>query len=197
MTDISTTPNASADTEADTDFSGLDETETEALKFTPPKSTTQRTPWTAADYAPIVRQSGAVKLASAGIAPLVVAARGYESVAEPQSKDFSKRNGIGDGRSKRGQQFNACFRDGGDLLSMPWYSVDQQVRLAEELDLSSPVSIQIRPQNPRKNDHRSRLKQGVRQEASREPAGQDSRPRACGDRQPRRRRQLEVEPRVG
>jgi hypothetical protein len=150
MTEISETPT----TPTDNDFAGLDtsETETEALVFTRPRAANQLTPWTAADYAPIVRQSGAVKLASSGIAPLVMAARGYESVAEPQAKDFSKRNAIGDGRSKRGQQFNACFRDGGDLLSMPWYSVDQQVHHEENLIASSPVSIQIRPQNPRKNE---------------------------------------------
>ena len=110
------------------------------------------TPWRAKDYSPLVTGSGAMKLSKSGVAPLVAAARGYESVAEEQAKDFAKRRGIPDARSKKGSQFLQSFRDDGDALVMPWYSVEAIKLNAGEIDAGAPTSLQLRPQNPRTND---------------------------------------------
>lgn len=108
-----------------------------------------RTPWRAEHYNPLVTRSGARKLAASAVAPLVAAARGYESVDEEQSKDFAKRWNIGDGRSKRGSQFLSSFRDDGDILVMPWFRAGQSVRTIADFEKPSADSIQIRPENPR------------------------------------------------
>jgi hypothetical protein len=115
-------------------------------------SRSPRTPWTAEHYSPLVTRSGAMKLANSGVAPIIVAARGYESVDEAASKDFAKRWDIGDGRSKRGSQFLNSFRDDGDILVMPWYRADSLKASAEDFERVSPSSIQMRPQNPRTNE---------------------------------------------
>lgn len=110
-----------------------------------------RVPWTNNDYTPAVSLSRANKLVSSAIAPLVAAARGYESVDELQAKDFARRKGLGDGRSKTGAQFLRSFRDDGQILTMPWFRADQLARTAEGVELTSPTSLQVRPQNPRQD----------------------------------------------
>jgi hypothetical protein len=135
------------------DFAVLSDSAYSALMNTAatPPASSALTPWTAGDYVPTVNRSGATKLASSGVAPLVVAAGGYESVDEPASKDFAKRWGIGDGRTKRGSQFLASFRDDGDVLVMPWFSVDQQSRSFDRLVKPGTMNLQFRPEHPRKS----------------------------------------------
>ena len=155
MTDFPQYPVTAAERGTDPEFAGLAPSEMNERAAIARESLTSDalTPWTARDYTPLVTKSGAVKLASSGIAPLVAAARGYESVDESQAKDFMKRKGVGDGRSKKGTQFLASFRDDGDILVMPWYSVDLQQRSLEYIDDAvSTQNLQIRPKNPRMNE---------------------------------------------
>ena len=132
------------------DFAGLDLT-IDSPNGVGPTNQYQRTPWDAKSYTPHVNKSGAAKLASSGVAPIIAAARGYESIDKMQSADFAKRHAIGDARTKRGQQFTASFRDGGDVLVLPWYSVARIANTAADLERSPATSIQIRPEVPRVN----------------------------------------------
>jgi hypothetical protein len=133
------------------DLGGISD-ELKVRSFTPSDDERGRV-WEASDYSPIVTGSGAIKLASSAVAPLVVAARGYESVQEEQAKDFAKNWTIGDGRSKKGSQFLQSFRDDGDVLVMPWHSVGSIAKTVQDiLSKPFPTSLQIRPQNPRTND---------------------------------------------
>lgn len=161
MTNEIPSPPHSQDTDTsvanDPDFTGQSTDAFVALAQTmasapAPGTPAPRTPWLPQDYNPLVTRSGAHKLAASGIAPLVAAARGYESVDEEQAKDFAKRWAVGDGRSKRGSQFLASFRDDGDILVMPWYRAGQSRLSALDFVKPSPDSLQIRPENPRIND---------------------------------------------
>lgn len=136
----------------DPDFNGRSRPDLESLVPAMPGTSAARTPWLPQHFNPLVTRSGAVKLAASGIAPLVAAARGYESVDKAQAKDFAKNWGIGDGRSKKGSQFLASFRDDGDVLVMPWYRAGQSRLSALDFVKPSPDSLQIRPENPRISD---------------------------------------------
>ncbi|TFD75416.1 hypothetical protein E3T54_11835 [Cryobacterium sp. Sr8] len=96
--------------------------------------------------------SGAIKLASSAVAPLVAAARGYESVHAEQSKDFAQRWGLGDGRTKPGRQFLSMCSSGGDVLVMPWYSAENLVSTADAFVVPEVSSVQVRPRFPRLNE---------------------------------------------
>lgn len=114
-----------------------------AARRTPPAF-----PWTAQDYQGIVRGSGAAKLASSAVAPLVAAARGYHSITEATSKDFAKSNDIAP-RNKAGQSFFSRFKDGADMLVLPWFRLDEMASTSEELGKSRASIPQLRPSNPR------------------------------------------------
>lgn len=75
-------------------------------------------PWKAADYSGLVSGSGAVKLASSAVAPLVAAARGYTSVTPESAEDYANRP------SKNGRQFRDFFGDAGNVRISPWASID-------------------------------------------------------------------------
>ena len=66
------------------------------------------TPREAADHCDSVSGSGAVKLASSAVVPLVAAARGYTSVTPESAEDHANRP------SKNGRQFRNFFGDAGD-----------------------------------------------------------------------------------
>ena len=75
------------------------------------------TPWTAADYHPILG-SGAGKLASSAVAPLVAYAQGCSTVTEGTLPALLKSYGI-DRRSAQGKQVVGSVSSGDSLL-MPW-----------------------------------------------------------------------------
>lgn len=108
-------------------------------------------PWTPRDYSAVLVGSGASKLASSAVAPLVAAARGYASINVENHEDFAKTR-IGDRRSKAGRQFRDLFLDGGDALIMPWFSLDQMRASADEVAAGPSTTLQYRPSNPRKNE---------------------------------------------
>ncbi|MBU1249687.1 MAG: hypothetical protein KJ659_09920 [Actinobacteria bacterium] len=120
----------------------------------PPKAkrrTPERTPWSPADYYGTASGSGASKLASSGVAPLVAAARGYSTLTVENHGDFAEANGIGDRRSKQGRQFRGLFLDGGDALVMPWFSLDKMRPTLDDIEAQRHTTVQYRPSNPRLN----------------------------------------------
>lgn len=114
------------------------------------------TPWTAADYAPMVTFSGAGKLASSGVAPLVALARGYETLEQSQVGEFAKHHSLGSSNSKQHSQVLAATRRG-DVMVLHWYRADQ-VAAAHAAGLT-PVSssLQLRPDFPRENPTTGKL----------------------------------------
>jgi hypothetical protein len=91
--------------------------------------------------------SEAIKLSRSEIAPLVAAARGYESVESEQAKDFAERAGIGDGRTKEGKHFKSLVSED-SVLVMPWYSASIGGDGGALLE-ATPSSFQVRPRTPR------------------------------------------------
>ncbi|KQO98867.1 hypothetical protein [Leifsonia sp. Leaf264] len=120
-------------------------------------SSTPRTPWISADYAPSgIKFTGAQKLADSGVAPLVAAARGYETLESEQVKDFAKQHRLGNANSKQYNQV-ATVTQYADALVLLWYSADQ---VAEAHRRSQPpifTSMQLRPGSPRRNPATGKL----------------------------------------
>ncbi|MET4705856.1 hypothetical protein [Frigoribacterium sp. UYMn621] len=114
------------------------------------------TPWTASAYAPANSFSGANKLASSGVAPLVALARGYETLEQPQVAEFAKHNSLGAANSKQHAQVLAATRRG-DVMVVRWYRADQ-VATAHTAGLT-PVasSLQLRPGIPRESPTTGKL----------------------------------------
>ncbi|MGY6496643.1 MAG: hypothetical protein ACXIUP_00280 [Microcella sp.] len=155
MTEATHQPTTGNDTHTDElDASAAPEPETTSA-VTPParERTPDKTPWSAKDYAGIAPGSGAVKLASSGVAPLVAAARGYSTVTPESADDFATKRGMGDRRSKMGRQFRGLFLDGGDALIMPWFRLDQMQASVDEIEAQRDTTVQYRPSNPRINEH--------------------------------------------
>jgi hypothetical protein len=124
--------------------------------ITPQPTIHPLTPWTAADYAPMVTFSGAGKLAASGVAPLVALARGYETLELLQVADFAKHHSLGSSNSKQHSQVLAATRRG-DVMVLHWYRADQ-VATAHTAGLT-PVSssLQLRPDIPRENPTTGKL----------------------------------------
>ncbi|XKH58616.1 hypothetical protein LG293_16320 (plasmid) [Citricoccus nitrophenolicus] len=104
--------------------------------------------WTAADYAPVVTGSGAAKLASSAVAPLVAAARGYYKVDESNFKEVMKLAELPANKKQYKILAQEMVGDGGDGLVMPWYSiagVQNAIRTGVEPE---PTCIQMRPHKP-------------------------------------------------
>lgn len=114
------------------------------------------TPWTPEDYAPLVTSSGAAKLAASGVAPLVAAARGYETLEEPAVADFASKLGLGNRNAKRHSQVLTATRRG-EVMVIHWYRADQVAEA--RADGRYPVSSaqQMRPSSPRENPANGKL----------------------------------------
>lgn len=105
------------------------------------------TPWEAEHFRAIARGSGARKLADSGVAPLVAAARGYDTVVdEDDLKRVRKMRKTGRGRPPK-QQTDMLERGaaGEDTLVIPWY--DLQDVNAAGVDVM-PLQFQYRPSTP-------------------------------------------------
>ncbi|WP_277209225.1 DUF3854 domain-containing protein [Isoptericola croceus] len=122
------------------------------------------TPWTPEDYAVVatvadpdtdaatrlpgdgLTGSGAYKLASSGVAPLVAAARGYRTFDPSTVAAVAASLGT-DGRQSDGRQLKLAAAKG-DALLMPWYRMSS--RAAEERAVTAPVpdTHQLRPAAP-------------------------------------------------
>lgn len=115
--------------------------------------------WTPADYAPAISGSGAMKLASSAVAPLVAIAHGYKTIVEEDLKELFRLKAIAPTGTHARQIRGAVGGAGDDALLMPWFSAStignaaEQRRLfgGEEPDLAE-VSLQLRPARPRVNE---------------------------------------------
>ncbi|MCA0292508.1 MAG: DUF3854 domain-containing protein [Actinobacteria bacterium] len=113
------------------------------------------TPWTAADYHPILG-SGAGKLASSAVAPLVAYAQGCSTVTEDTLPALLKSYGI-DRRSAQGKQVVGSVSSGDSLL-MPWTTAADaaaywaSVSMLSQAGALLPVpdfsALQLRPSVP-------------------------------------------------
>lgn len=105
------------------------------------------TPWQAEHFHAIARGSGARKLADSGVAPLVAAARGYDTVVDKADLErVRKMRKSGRGRPPK-QQTDMLERGaaGEDTLVIPWY--DLQDVNAAGVDVM-PLQFQYRPSTP-------------------------------------------------
>ncbi|GAA3635356.1 hypothetical protein [Microlunatus ginsengisoli] len=109
--------------------------------------------WVAGDYAPFVTASGADKLATSAVAPLVAAARGCETLVWADARQAAadcRRLGI-DKRGKQGRRFGDSLQ-AGDILVMPWYLADQVARAERTGQAPIRTSIQYRPAVPERDE---------------------------------------------
>ncbi|WP_375000077.1 LAGLIDADG family homing endonuclease [Aeromicrobium sp. CTD01-1L150] len=101
------------------------------------------------DYAAAgITGSGAVKLASSAVAPLIAAARGYATVTADTTADDRSSMQVPDARSAQGKRLRECLREAGDLLYMPWFTWDTLAMSERIGGLMAPKTVQFRPSTP-------------------------------------------------
>lgn len=108
--------------------------------------------WTADEYAVTGNYTAAAaKLADSGVAPLIVAARGYLTVPKgglaTNPRAYFPHVPIPIKGSTQNQRM-LTSNDRGDLLTMPWYTHDDVVDAEKSLKVTMPRTYQYRPQNP-------------------------------------------------
>lgn len=108
------------------------------------------TPWTPDDYAPRVTFSGAHKLAASGVAPLVAAARGYQTLENDGVPSFAKKHGVGSSNTKKYAQIHRLTQYT-DALVLFWYQADQVAFAQTNGQLPIFTTMQLRPGQPRLN----------------------------------------------
>ncbi|GAB6857965.1 hypothetical protein [Microbacterium xylanilyticum] len=102
--------------------------------------------WTAADYAPVITGSGAVKLADSQVAPLIAQARGYYTVDAPDTAKTVAESARVEGSTRSIVKKLQTMVDGSeDFLVLPWYSVST---VAREQALATFGALQLRPSKP-------------------------------------------------
>lgn len=99
------------------------------------------------DYDTIVEGSAAEKLASSAVAPLVAQARGFSMLTEKQLPQFCKENGL-NRNSKQARRLSVAARVG-DVLRMPWFSIDV---VSADPDTTDYSAMQFRPSKPEQDD---------------------------------------------
>lgn len=104
--------------------------------------------WVEADYHGSGNSgSAADKLADSAVAPLIAAARGYETVVEDNVDEATKRLNLPRKNSAQGKRIaNSVTR--GDLLIMPWYTTEDLAYAARRNEDPKPITIQYRPSRP-------------------------------------------------
>ncbi|MPV51018.1 hypothetical protein GCG21_13585 [Pseudactinotalea sp. HY160] len=90
---------------------------------------------------------GADKLAACAVAPLVAAARGYETIRPDGIKDAVARLRLGSMNSGHARQLK---NDVGlsDAMLMPWYRVDETAAAANAGNVATHTTLQMRPAEP-------------------------------------------------
>lgn len=114
--------------------------------------------WMPGDYAAAgIGGYNAEKLATSAIAPLVAAARGYETFDASTIDEAFSRYDLGRKNSKQGRRvIDALGR--ADLMVMPWFTPDEIYAADRFANVPLPTSIQYRPARPAKNDEGKELK---------------------------------------
>lgn len=114
--------------------------------------------WAPADYqAGGVGGYNAEKLVTSAIAPLVAAARGYETFDSSTIDEAFAKHDLGRKNSRQGRRVvDALGR--ADLMVMPWYTPDEITRADRFGNVALPSSIQYRPARPSVNEEGRELK---------------------------------------
>lgn len=115
------------------------------------------TPWRPEDFAPTVTFSGAHKLAASGVAPLVAAVRGYETVEFAQVADAGKRHNLGRANGAQQSQLRR-LAERGDVLILPWYQGDQVAKARKLGRLPIASSLQFRPSHPMEDSSTGKIR---------------------------------------
>ncbi len=106
--------------------------------------------FTAADFHPHVSGSGARKLATSGVAPLVAAARGYTSVSDDTGvRQLADRSPAARPDRVRKKLLPLVEADDADLLVLPWFSLGAVGTAAAAAMTPDPGPVQLRPSHPR------------------------------------------------
>ena len=95
--------------------------------------------------------SGAAKLADSAVAPLVGAARGYDTVTDLNVRDKLTEHRLGTLQEVKGRQVRnniGSVAAGQDAMFMPWHSMDVVGKRAMRDAFAERTSLQIRPSSP-------------------------------------------------
>ena len=93
-----------------------------------------------------IRFSGARKLADSGVAPLVAQARGYYTIDTIDAAlHLASTHSKPSTASANSSMIRRAIEGGGDVLSMPWFRLDQVARHGINAEVGS---MQIRPSKP-------------------------------------------------
>jgi hypothetical protein len=127
--------------------------------------------WPVEAYEPLLAGSGAEKMRSSAVAPLVAIAHGYRTVTKPTMREVAQEFSLGQLNSKHGRQLadNVGLYD---AMIMPWYSPDvvNQAHRRRSAGTADPASwrpshtsLQIRPHelSGRRNADGDRLKYDI------------------------------------
>lgn len=104
----------------------------------------QSSNWTEASYGDTITGSGAAKLASSAVAPLVAYARGYYSLLPDGVRDFVSKQWNKGTASAEGRQVTNAVGDR-DALVMPWFTPDDVIEQSHADYDIMPSAIQYRP----------------------------------------------------
>lgn len=114
--------------------------------------------WDITDYLATGNDSAAAaKLADSAVAPLVVMARGYETIHEEHLADATKRYALPRKTNAQGKRIAEAITRG-DILIMPWFTHDDVVLAERSLRQPKPVTIQFRPAKPDVNEKGKEIK---------------------------------------
>lgn len=114
---------------------------------------TTRAPFSPEQFTTLDGGHGATKLSTSAVAPLVAAARGYQSVfAEPEDDHLDVRAAmtsyrLGSLNSSHARKLRANVGDS-DAMMMPWYRMDEVSASASRNDVGRYTSLQMRPEHP-------------------------------------------------
>lgn len=89
----------------------------------------------------------AEKFAASAVAPLVVAARGYETVFPDEVREAAARHRLGSMNSAAGRKLKENV-GADDAMIMPWYRLDETAAAAHKGVVAKPTSLQMRPASP-------------------------------------------------
>ncbi|MGC0252649.1 hypothetical protein [Pseudactinotalea sp. Z1748] len=91
--------------------------------------------------------SGADKLATSAVAPLVAAARGYATVKPDEVRQAASAYRIGSMTSAAGQKLKLNVGQG-DAMLMPWHRLDETLAAGVSGRIAKHTSLQLRPSEP-------------------------------------------------
>src|SRR5699024_7020934 len=119
---------------------------------------TTRAPFRPEQFTTLDGGHGATKLSTSAVAPLVAAARGYQSVfAEPQDGHLDVREamhvyGLGSMNSTKARKLKTNVGLS-DTMMMPWYRMDESAHRSSSGQVARYTTLQMRPERPVMGDN--------------------------------------------